>query len=63
MFDHMSHVSVTVWTGMDINGALHRATPCHWLMPHGLRQFPKTLLADRLDKALEPTPKNSQYVE
>jgi hypothetical protein len=37
----------------DIYAALHRATPCHWLMPYGLGQFLKTSFADRHDKALE----------
>jgi hypothetical protein len=37
----------------DVHTALHRATACHWRMPYGLGQFPKTPFADRHDKALE----------
>jgi hypothetical protein len=37
----------------DAHTALHRATPCHWRLPYGLGQFPKTPFATCDPKAFQ----------
>jgi hypothetical protein len=52
-FPNLSFHLTCLGDRLDVQTALHRATPYHWRMPYGLGQLPKTPFADSHDKALE----------